>query len=63
MIINKTVFNIQDTQQILNLSAYSVYRLIHEKRLFAYKDDGGKAWKIPEQSIVDYLNSRKRIYS
>ena len=63
MIINKTVFNIQDTQQILNRSAYSVYRLIHEKRLFAYKDDGGKAWKIPEQSIVDYLNSRKSIYS
>ena len=63
MIINKTVFNIQDTQQILNLSAYSVYRLIHEKRLFAHKDDGGKAWKIPEQSIVDYLNSRKSIYS
>lgn len=63
MIINKTVFNIQDTQQILNLSAYSVYRLIHEKRLFAYKDDGGKAWKIPEQSIVNYLNSRKSIYS
>ena len=63
MIINKTVFNIQDTQQILNLSAYSVYRLKKEKRLFAYKDDGGKAWKIPEQSIVDYLNSRKSIYS
>ena len=63
MIINKTVLNIPDTQQIFNLSAYSVSRLIHEKKLYAYKDDGGKAWKIPEQSIIDYLNSRKSIYS
>ncbi len=63
MVINKTVLNLQDTQQVLNLSAYGVYKLIHEKKLYAYKDDGGKAWKIPEQSITDYLSSRKSIYS
>ena len=32
MIINKTILNLQDVQQLLNLSAYSVYRLIHEKK-------------------------------
>lgn len=63
MIINKTVLNLQDVQQLLNLSACSVYRLIHEKKLYAYKDDGGKSWKIPEQSITNYLSSRKSIYS
>lgn len=63
MVINKIVLNLQDVQQVLNLSAYSVYKLIHEKKIYAYKDDGGKSWKIPEQSIVDYLSSRKSIYS
>lgn len=63
MVINKIVLNLQDVQQVLNLSAYSVYKLIHEKKIYAYKDDGGKSWKIPEQSIIDYLSSRKSIYS
>ncbi len=63
MVINKIVLNLQDVQQVLNLSAYGVYKLIHEKKLYAYKDDGGRAWKIPEQSIIDYLSSRKSIYS
>lgn len=62
MIINKTTLTIQDVQYILGSSAYSVYKLIHEGKLYAYKDAGGKMWKIPEQAILDYLNSLKVIY-
>lgn len=62
MIINKTTLTIQDAQYILGSSAYSIYKLIHERKLYAYKDDGGKMWKIPEQAILDYLNSLKVIY-
>ena len=49
MIINKTTLTIQDAQYILG-------------KLYAYKDAGGKMWKIPEQAILDYLNSLKVIY-
>ena len=63
MVINKTTLTIQDVQYILGSSAYSIYKLIHEEKLYAYKDDGGKMWKIPEQAILDYLNSLKVIYS
>ena len=55
MIINKTTLTIQDAQYLLGSSAYSIYKLIHE-------GNGGKMWKIPEQAILDYLNSLKVIY-
>lgn len=61
MIINKTTLTIQDAQYILGSSAYNIYKLIHEGKLYAYKD-AGKMWKIPEQAILDYLNALKVIY-
>lgn len=62
MVINKTTLTIQDAQYILGSSAYSIYKLIHEGKLYAYKDTGGKIWKIPEQAILYYLNSLKVNY-
>lgn len=63
MIINKSILTVIETQQILCLNTYKVYQLIHSGALFAYKDEGCNMWKIPEQSINDYLDNRKRIYS
>lgn len=41
------------------VSVHIIYRLIHERQLFAYKDEGGKAWHIPEDAIRDYVVSRR----
>ncbi len=57
MVINKTTLTIQDAQYLLGSSAYNIYKLIHGGKQYAYKDAGGKMWKIPEQAILDYLNS------
>ncbi|WP_317405435.1 helix-turn-helix domain-containing protein [Megamonas funiformis] len=62
MVINKTTLTIQDAQYLLGSSAYNIYKLIHGGKQYAYKDAGGKMWKIPEQAILDYLNSLKVIY-
>lgn len=58
MLINKAVFYVSETACLLNCSAHYVYKLIHTGQIPAYKDDGCKAWKIPESSIQNYINSR-----
>lgn len=45
MIINKTTLTIQDAQYLLGSSAYSIYKLIHEGKLYAYKDDAVRCGK------------------
>ena len=56
MFINKSVFHVSDAASLLCCSSQVIYELIHNGKLFAYKD--GKAWKIPEKSINDYINAR-----
>lgn len=63
MQLNKNILNVIEVQGILGLNSIKVYQLIHKGMLLAYKDEGSNIWKIPEQSIYDYLDERKRIYS
>ena len=58
MMINKMVFAVAEAAAILSYSSQTVYHLIHTRQLFAYKDEGRKAWRIPEKAIEDYLNAR-----
>lgn len=55
MLINKSVVFVSEAACVLGCSSYQVYRMIHEGRLAAYKDDGARAWKIPEESIQSYI--------
>ena len=59
MLVNKAVLYPAEAAAARGVSVHIIYRLIHEKRLFAYKDEGGKAWHIPEDAIRDYVASRK----
>lgn len=63
MILNKSVLYAGEASVVLNMPVQKVYKLIKSGVLLAYKDDCSKAWKIPEQSILDYheqrLNSRR----
>lgn len=58
MLINKSVLFVSEAACVLGCSSYQVYRMIHEGRLAAYKDDGARAWKIPEEAIQAYIHSR-----
>lgn len=62
MEINKFVLSVQEAQYVLGASSRTIYRLIHQNILYAYKDHGGRIWKIPEQSIINYFNIMDQIY-
>lgn len=57
MIINKIVFYASEAAAMLGYSTHTVYHLIHTGQLQAFRDKGQKAWRIPESSIIAYLNS------
>ena len=60
MKIEKTILTVSETAFILNCSDHVIYRLIHANALGAYKDIGGRRWRIPECSVTDYVASRMR---
>lgn len=63
MQITKAVFFVSEAACLLGCSSYQIYRMIHEGNLFAYKDEGARAWKIPEQAIQQYIQKRLKTCS
>ena len=63
MLINKTILFAAEVAALLGYSTQYVYTLIHQGKLFAYKDPDGKAWRIPEKSITDYIPRQSAQYS
>lgn len=60
MLINKAVLYVSEAACVLGCSAHYIYHLIHTGKLAAYKEEGGRAWKIPEASIMNYINHYKQ---
>lgn len=58
MIINKVVFYASEAAAMLGYSTHTIYHLIHTGQLQAFRDKGRNAWRIPESSIIAYLNTR-----
>ena len=58
MVINKMVFYASEAAAMLGYSTHTVYQLIHTGQLQAFRDEGRKTWRIPESSIMAYLNTR-----
>ena len=56
MKIDKQVLHVAEAASVLCCSSQVIYDLIHKGSLPAYKT--GKAWKIPEGSIHDYIKSK-----
>lgn len=46
----------REVQMILGVSATTVYELMKSKQIPAFKL-GKKMWRIPKQSLVDYLSN------
>ena len=63
LILTKSAFYAAESAVLLNLSVQQVYRLVHGKKLRAYKDYGGRSWKIPADSIVEYMRNRQEMGS
>lgn len=58
MQLSKTLLHVSDVASLLGYSSHTVYNLIKTKQLTAYKDTGGKAWKIPVSAVEAYVKSR-----
>lgn len=58
MLINKTVLYVSEAAALLGCSSQYIYHLIHTGKLAAYKDEGARAWKIPEEAIKQYITDR-----
>ena len=56
MNIDKKVLHVSEAASVLACSSKVIYDLIHEGKIKAYRT--GKAWKIPEKSIDDYIVAR-----
>ena len=61
LILTKSAFYAAEAAVLLNLSVQQVYRLVHGKKLRAYKDYGGRSWKIPADSIVEYMRNWQEV--
>lgn len=57
VILHKATLIILEVVSILGISTYRVYKLIHQGKIKAYKEDGYKSWHIPSISIRNYLQS------
>ena len=60
MLVEKKVLYVSEVASCLGCSSHVIYKMIHSGKLAAYKDDGAHAWKIPEEAIATYIESRKR---
>ena len=58
MKIDKTILTTAEAASVLSCSTQAIYHLIHTRALRAYKDVGGRPWRIPDYCIKDYIASR-----
>lgn len=47
------IYDLKQLCKILHIGRNTAYNLINNKEIYAIKSGGG--WKIPEQSILDYI--------
>ncbi len=55
MLINKEFLTVQEISSILNISAVSIYRELHNDKITALKV--GRYWRIPADSFNDYIEA------
>jgi len=54
------VFTVDEAAQYLKLSAYTVRKLLREKRLHGVKLPGGKSWRIRKDDLETYLGGNRQ---
>lgn len=56
MQIEKLVLHVSDAASLIGVSSHKIYEMIRNRELPAYK--AGKAWKIPADTVEDYIKLR-----
>lgn len=52
------VYTVEEAAQYLKLSAYTVRKLLREKRLHGVKLPGGKSWRVRKEDLDGYLSGK-----
>ncbi|MDY4416691.1 helix-turn-helix domain-containing protein [Selenomonas sp.] len=55
ILVSKSVLFTSEAATLLSLSVQRVYGLIHSGKLPAYKEKDCRAWKIPAESVTNYI--------
>ena len=55
ILVSKSVLFTSEAATLLSLSVQRVYGLIHSCKLPAYKEKDCRAWKIPAESVTNYI--------
>ena len=58
--VNKSVIFASEAATLLCMSVQRVYDLIHTGKLPAYKEKDSRAWKIPAESIANYIQQQMK---
>lgn len=58
--VNKSVIFASEAATLLGMSVQRVYGLIHSGKLPAYKEKDSHAWKIPAESIENYIREQMK---
>ena len=53
----EAVLTVSDLQEILNIGRNYAYELLRDGRIAAFRV--GKKWRIPKQSVIDFLSQYK----
>lgn len=52
------ILTVEELAEALRLSTTYAYKLVRSQSITAFKE--GKDWKIPKQSLIEYVASRSR---
>ena len=55
ILVSKSVLFTSEAATLLSLSVQRAYGLIHSGKLPAYKEKDCRAWKIPAESVTNYI--------
>lgn len=58
--VNKSVIFASEAAALLGMSVQRVYGLIHSGELPAYKELDSRAWKIPAESVANYIQKQMK---
>ena len=57
MQIYKKILYASEVAAIISTSTQTVYKMIRDGRIKAFKDEGGRAWRIPEEEVARYIQN------
>ena len=61
ILVSKSVLFASEAATLLSMSVQHVYHLIHTGKLPAYKEKDSRAWKIPAESVTNYIEMQLKV--